>query len=298
MCCFLLTLPWVRMFDEQGFWWWSSHVVFFLARGASQGYAPQSCEITGILKQLMAAQKEEVDCKANHAEIVAAKEEIALTATIETRSLKNDLADTQRFLPADLELAAMLAKSRSSQSSEWEERQVSSLGEGALRGSRTSRKTHVLFTSVNLGMWLVVCIRDDFGQVVMWFTWCSVHVVAHVVVLCSFCPMACHKSGADRGGADCGRFCAADFNNIVMWVILPNNADWDYFKTLTLREILKIQNPLLEEHCAFLEVIHLFQQVRCARNKLLFLTVQQNLKSSLWTLEWDWMGCLFWNYGI
>ena len=40
-------------------------------------------------------------------------------------------------------------------------------------------------------------------------------------------------------------------NNIVMWVILPNNADWDCFKTLTSREILRIQNPLLEEHCAF-----------------------------------------------
>ena len=39
-------------------------------------------------------------------------------------------------------------------------------------------------------------------------------------------------------------------NNIVMWVTLPNNADWDCFKTLTLQEILKIQNPLLEEHCA------------------------------------------------
>ena len=48
-------------------------------------------------------------------------------------------------------------------------------------------------------------------------------------------------------------------NNIVMWEILPNNADWDCFRTLTLREILKIQNPLLEEHYAFLEVIHLFQ---------------------------------------
>ena len=40
-------------------------------------------------------------------------------------------------------------------------------------------------------------------------------------------------------------------NNIVMWEILPNNADWDCFKTLTLREFLRIQNPLLEEHCAF-----------------------------------------------
>ena len=31
-------------------------------------------------------------------------------------------------------------------------------------------------------------------------------------------------------------------NNIVMWVILQNNADWDCFKTLTSREILKIPN--------------------------------------------------------
>ena len=47
-------------------------------------------------------------------------------------------------------------------------------------------------------------------------------------------------------------------NNIVMWVILLNNAGWDCFKTLTSREILKISNPLQEEHCAFLEVVHLF----------------------------------------
>ena len=48
-------------------------------------------------------------------------------------------------------------------------------------------------------------------------------------------------------------------DNIVMWVILRNSADWDCFKTLTSREILKIRNPLLEEHDAFLEVIHLFR---------------------------------------
>ena len=40
-------------------------------------------------------------------------------------------------------------------------------------------------------------------------------------------------------------------NNIVMWVILLSNADWDCFRTLILREILKSQNPLLEEHCVF-----------------------------------------------
>ena len=39
-----------------------------------------------------------------------------------------------------------------------------------------------------------------------------------------------------------------------MWVILPNNADWDCFKTLTSREILRIQNLLRVEHCAFLVV--------------------------------------------
>ena len=40
---------------------------------------------------------------------------------------------------------------------------------------------------------------------------------------------------------------------------LLNNADWDCFKTLTSPEILKIRNPLLEEHYAFSDVIHLFQ---------------------------------------
>ena len=36
-------------------------------------------------------------------------------------------------------------------------------------------------------------------------------------------------------------------NSIVMWVILQNNAGWDCLKTLILREILRIQNPLLED---------------------------------------------------
>ena len=67
--------------------------------------------------------------------------------------------------------------------------------------------------------------------------------------------------------------------SIVMWEILQNNAGWDCFKTSILREILRTQNPLLEEHCAFWEVIHLFQQVGCVRNKLQFHTVQQNEKS-------------------
>ena len=40
-------------------------------------------------------------------------------------------------------------------------------------------------------------------------------------------------------------------DNIVMWVILLNNADWDCCKIPTLQEILRTENPLLEEHCAF-----------------------------------------------
>ena len=68
-----------------------------------------------------------------------------------------------------------------------------------------------------------------------------------------------------------------NINSIVMWVIPQNNAGWDCFKTPILREILRIQNLLRVEHCAFLEVTHLYQKVGCVRNKLQFRTVQQNL---------------------
>ena len=57
-------------------------------------------------------------------------------------------------------------------------------------------------------------------------------------------------------------------NSIVMWEILLYNADWDCSKTLILREILRIRNPLLEEHCAFLEVIHLFPSVGCVQTSV------------------------------
>ena len=116
-----------------------STLLSFLSIGDRQGYAPKSGEIIGILKQLKdemsedlaAAQKAEEERKANHVGLIAAKEEIAtLTSTIETKltrqgnlaveveSLKNDVADTQTSLAADQELAAKLAGSCSSQSSE------------------------------------------------------------------------------------------------------------------------------------------------------------------------------------
>ena len=50
-------------------------------------------------------------------------------------------------------------------------------------------------------------------------------------------------------------------------------------------EILRTQNLLRVEQCAFSEVIHLFQSVGCVRNKLLFRTVEQNQKSFLWTQD-------------
>ena len=51
-----------------------------------------------------------------------------------------------------------------------------------------------------------------------------------------------------------------------MWEILLSNAGWDCFKTPILQEILRVRNPLLEEHCASLEVIRMFSQVGCVRN--------------------------------
>ena len=49
--------------------------------------------------------------------------------------------------------------------------------------------------------------------------------------------------------------------------------------------VVRIQNPLLAEHCAFWEVIRLFQSFGCVRNKLQFRTVQQNQKSFPWTQD-------------
>ena len=50
-------------------------------------------------------------------------------------------------------------------------------------------------------------------------------------------------------------------------VILQNNAGRDCFKTQILQEILRIQNLHRLEHCAFLEVRHLFQSVSWICNK-------------------------------
>ena len=68
-----------------------------------------------------------------------------------------------------------------------------------------------------------------------------------------------------------------NLSNIVMC-----NAGWDCFRTPILQEILRIQNLHQVEHCAFWEVIHLFEEVGCARNKRQCLTALQNQRSFLW----------------
>ena len=84
-------------------------------------------------------------------------------------------------------------------------------------------------------------------------------------------------------------FIHVNTNSIAMWETLPNNADCDCFKTLILLEILKTQNRLREEFCAYLEVIHLFPQVGCVRHKLQSHTVRRNLKLFLLMQDYAWM---------
>ena len=57
---------------------------------------------------------------------------------------------------------------------------------------------------------------------------------------------------------------------------------WDCFQDSDFAGDLEDSKSTSVEHCAFLEVTHLFQQVGCARSKLQFHTVQQNQKSFLW----------------
>ena len=100
-----------------------------------------------------------------------------------------------------------------------------------------------------------------------------------------------------------------NFNIVDMWVILQNKVDWDCVKTPILQEILRTQNLLRVEHCAFLEVIRFWKSYVCSNQldvqetSLSFRTVQQNPKSSLWTLDWDWTGfslsiCGIWSFFV
>ena len=79
--------------------------------------------------------------------------------------------------------------------------------------------------------------------------------------------------------------------NVVMKGTRHSTADWVYFKTQTLLAILWIQNQPQEVSWVFWEVKLLSPSVGCARNKLRFRTVLQNLKSFLWT-TYGWVNLL------
>ena len=73
-----------------------------------------------------------------------------------------------------------------------------------------------------------------------------------------------------------------------MWVILPSNAGCNCFKTLTSREILKIRNPLLEEHCVFLEVIQTAVSHSSTESEIISLDTGLRIIDGLLALElWD-----------
>lgn len=117
-------------------------VLAFLSQGT--GYAPQSGEIVGILKQmgdtmdanLADATKTEQDAITNFEELMAAKskEVAAHTDTIESKSqsigelgvglvqMKNDLEDTQASLADDQKFQADLKTSCATKTAEWQER--------------------------------------------------------------------------------------------------------------------------------------------------------------------------------
>jgi len=114
----------------------------FLSQG--EGYAPQSGEITGVLKQmgdtmaadLVDATKVEEDAIANYESLVAAKtkEVKVTTATVEAKTtqigelgvdiveMKEDVADTAAALQDDQKFLAELEKGCATKAAEWAER--------------------------------------------------------------------------------------------------------------------------------------------------------------------------------
>ena len=66
---------------------------------------------------------------------------------------------------------------------------------------------------------------------------------------------------------------------MAMLEVPHHNADCDRFKT---------QNRFQGEFCVFSDVTHLFPMVGCVRSKLLFRTVQRNLKTFLLMQVYTW----------
>jgi len=119
-------------------------LISFLAGSQGGSYAPQSGQITGILKQMGdtmkkglsdATQEEETSIKSFEELMAAKSKEIeALTSSIEAKTtqigeygvnleqMKEDLSDTQESLMEDKKFLAGLSKSCKTKTAEWEER--------------------------------------------------------------------------------------------------------------------------------------------------------------------------------
>jgi len=119
-------------------------IVSFLAQGSGSGYAPQSGQITGILKQmketmeadLAEATAAENGSLANFDSLVAAKEKEIDAATkavedkltrignlgVEIATMKEDLDDTAKAMLEDKKFLADLEKSCSTKEAEWDAR--------------------------------------------------------------------------------------------------------------------------------------------------------------------------------
>ena len=204
------------MLDEQGFRWWSFHAVLFLGARCQSGVRTteqrdhwHSAAVGGRPK------RRKRTARPTMRDSLQRRRKLPLWQQRSRQNWPGRVTSQLRWGASRMtwrhaEVPGRWPGVAAASHRRGEERQESRIGEGAPCESRTSRKTHALITSVNPGMWLVACIRDILGQVVMWFIWCSVHVVAHVVVLCSSSPVTCHESGAERCGADRGRPCAAD----------------------------------------------------------------------------------------
>lgn len=120
-------------------------IMAFLSGGRDGEYAPQSGEITGILKtmkdnmakSLSESEAAETEAVATHEELIAAKEKevAANTQAIEVKTvrvgeaavriveMKNDLSDTQASLEEDKKFVADLDANCATQTKEWEANQ-------------------------------------------------------------------------------------------------------------------------------------------------------------------------------
>ena len=74
-----------------------------------------------------------------------------------------------------------------------------------------------------------------------------------------------------------------------MWETLPNNADWDFQDSDFAGDLEDSKSTFGGTLCVFWKSYICSNKLDVQKNKLLFLTVQQNLRLSLWTRDWGWM---------